>query len=96
MPSYAYLSSIFIGFLYGSGYQRASNTVITEFYGVACPFCISQKEFGAVLLPESVSPVLNIPKMIFLKEPTYLFPNFVRVHNPHSTVMHLPLCEGED
>lgn len=94
MPSYAYLSSIFIGFLSGSGYQRASNTVITGFYGVACPFCTSQKSLELYFY-QSLPPVLNIPKMIFLKEPT-LFPNFVKVHNPHSTVMHLPLCEGED
>lgn len=54
------------------------------------------KAFAAVLLPESVSPVLNIPQMIFLKEPTSLFPKFVKVHYPHSTVMHLPLCEEEE
>lgn len=56
----------------------------------------SSKEFAAVILPECVSPVLNIAQMIFLKELTRLIPKFVEVHYPHSTVKRLPLFEVEE
>lgn len=54
------------------------------------------KQFAAVFLPESMSPVLNIPQMIFPKEPMDLFSKFVKVHCTHSTVRHFHFWEEEE